>query len=174
MDDQDRLQYVRMCMKETLRWMPTTILGAVPHAVTQDDIYNGCLIPKGAGVLNNVWSIHMDEDRHPEPRRFNPERYRSDILSLGDSASSGDPAKCDQFTFGAGRRICPGIHFAERSFFLGILRMLWAFNIEPVLDEAGEPILPDLDKLTKGFVCMLEEFPAKITQRSEVKKAMVM
>lgn len=173
-DDQDRLQYVRMCMKETLRWMPTTILGAVPHAVTQDDTYNGYLIPKGAGVLNNVWSIHMDEDRHPEPRRFNPERYRSDTLSLGDSASSGDPAKRDQFTFGAGRRICPGIHVAERSLFLGISRMLWAFNIEPALDEAGEPILPDPDKLTQGFVCMPEEFPAKITPRSEAKKAKVM
>ncbi|KAL6364281.1 hypothetical protein LRP88_02200 [Fusarium phalaenopsidis] len=173
-DDQDRLQYVRMCMKETLRWMPTTILGAVPHAVTQDDIYNGFLIPKGAGVLNNVWSIHMDEDRHPEPRRFNPERYRSDTLSLGDSASSGDPTKRDQFTFGSGRRICPGIHVAERSLFLGISRMLWAFNIEPALDEAGEPILPDPDKLTQGFVCMPEEFPAKITPRSEAKKAKAM
>ncbi|KAI9871957.1 MAG: hypothetical protein M1823_008303, partial [Watsoniomyces obsoletus] len=37
MDDEPELPYIRACIKETLRWMPTTILGAVPHAVTKDD-----------------------------------------------------------------------------------------------------------------------------------------
>ncbi|KAI1061390.1 hypothetical protein LB507_011315 [Fusarium sp. FIESC RH6] len=166
MDDEMDLQYIRACMKETLRWMPTTILGAVPHAVTQDNIYNGYLIPKGAGVLNNVWGIHMDPERHPNPRQFNPERYIDDSQSLADAAANPDATKRDQFTFGAGRRICPGIHVAERSLFLGMSRILWAFNIEPTLDEQGRPVLPDPDRLTQGFVCMPEEFPAKIVPRS--------
>lgn len=34
MEDEDFLPYIRGCVKETLRWMPTTILGAVPHATT--------------------------------------------------------------------------------------------------------------------------------------------
>lgn len=33
------------------------------------------------------------------------------------------------------RRICPGIHFAEREIFLAVVHMLWAFNIEIVLGE---------------------------------------
>ena len=33
------------------------------------------------------------------------------------------------------RRICPGIHFAEREIFLAVVHMLWAFNIEPVFEE---------------------------------------
>nr|WGZ60618.1 cytochrome P450 [Fusarium tricinctum] len=173
MDDEQSLQYIRACMKETLRWMPTTILGAVPHAVTQDDTYNGYLIPKGAGVLNNVWGIHMDPERFPNPRLFDPERYRGDLQSLGDAAANPDASKRDQFTFGAGRRICPGIHVAERSLFLGMSRILWAFNIEPALDKEGNPILPDPDKLTQGFVCMPEEFPARITPRSKEREAMV-
>ncbi|KAH7194512.1 cytochrome P450, partial [Fusarium oxysporum] len=173
MDDEQSLQYVRACMKETLRWMPTTILGAVPHAVTQDDTYNGYLIPKGAGVLNNVWGIHMDPERHPNPRQFNPDRYRDDFQSLADAAANPDASKRDQFTFGAGRRICPGIHVAERSLFLGISRILWAFNIKPTVDKNGKPVLPDPDKLTQGFVCMPEEFPARIIARSEEKKAQV-
>lgn len=167
MDDLADLQYVRGCMKETLRWMPTTILGAVPHAVTQDDEYMGYLIPKGAGVMNNVWSIHMDPKRHPSPRTFDPTRYRDDYQSLGDAAANPDASKRDAFTFGAGRRICPGIHVAERSLFLGMSRILWAFKIEPALDESGKPILPDADRLTQGFVCMPEEFPARITPRSK-------
>lgn len=173
MEDEMNLQYIRACMKETLRWMPTTILGAVPHAVTQDDYYEGYLIPKNAGVVNNVWGIHMDEKRHPEPRRFNPERYMDDFQSLGDAAANPDPTKRDQFTFGAGRRICPGIHVAERSLFLGMSRILWAFKIEPAIGEDGKPILPDPDKLTQGFVCMPEEFPAKITPRSQAKADLV-
>lgn len=166
MNDEPQLQYIRACIKETLRWMPTTILGAVPHAVTKDDEYMGYLIPKGAGVMNNVWAIHMDPQRHPNPRRFEPERYIHDTLSLYDSAVNPDGTKRDVFTFGAGRRICPGMHVAERSLFLGMARILWAFNITPALDGAGNKILPDQDKLTQGFVCMPEEFPATITARS--------
>ncbi|KAK3329159.1 cytochrome P450 [Apodospora peruviana] len=170
MDDEPELQFVRACIKETLRWMPTTIMGAVPHAVTQDDYYEGYLIPKNAGVVNNVWAIHHDPARHPDPRRFNPDRYKDDRQSLGDAAANPDYSKRDQFTFGAGRRICPGIHVAERSLFLGVSRILWGFNVEPKIDANGKPILPDPDRLTQGFVCMPEEYEAKITPRSESKK----
>lgn len=173
MDDQSSLQYIRACMKETLRWMPTTILGAVPHAVNKDDEYMGYLIPKGAGVLNNVWAINMDPKRHPEPRRFEPERYIHDTQSLYDSAANSDGTKRDMFTFGAGRRICPGMHVAERSLFLGLSRILWAFTIEPVVDSAMKKILPDQEKLTQGFVCMPEEFRAKITPRSQTRAELV-
>ncbi|KAH7133926.1 cytochrome P450 [Dactylonectria macrodidyma] len=173
MEDESSLQTVRACMKETLRWMPTTILGAVPHAVTEDDTYNGYIIPKGAGVLNNVWAIHMDPKRHHNPRQFNPERYCDDQQSLADAAANRNASQRDQFTFGAGRRICPGIHVAERSLFLGMSRLLWAFTIEPALNVDGRPILPDPDKLTQGFVCMPEEFPARFVPRSKEREAMI-
>ena len=172
-DDESDLQFVRACIKETLRWMPTTLLGAVPHAVNKDDDYMGYFIPKGAGVLNNVWAIHMDPKRHPEPRRFEPERYIHDTQSLYDSAANADGTKRDMFTFGAGRRICQGMHVAERSLFLGMSRILWAFNIEPVVDSSGNKILPDQEKLTQGFVCMPEEFQAKITPRSQARAELV-
>jgi len=43
-------------------------MGAVPHAVTKDNEYLGYRIPKGAGVLNNVYTINMDPKRYPDPR----------------------------------------------------------------------------------------------------------
>jgi hypothetical protein len=58
------------------------------------------------------------------------------------------------------------MHVAERSLFLGIARMLWAFNFEPQVDAAGNAMLPDPDRLTQGFVCQPEPFPVKITPRS--------
>ncbi|KAJ2893599.1 hypothetical protein MKZ38_008422 [Zalerion maritima] len=173
MSDYAELPYIRSCMKESLRWMPTTILGAVPHAVNKDDWYEGFLIPKNAGVMNNAWGINMDPDRHPEPRRFEPDRYKDDHLGLFDSAANPDGTKRDQFTFGAGRRICPGIHVAERSLFLGIARMLWAFDIKPKMDAGGRPILPDPDKLTQGFVCMPEDFECDIAPRSMERAKLV-
>lgn len=164
MEDAARLPYIRSIMKETLRWMPTTILGAVPHATKADDTYKGYFIPKGAGVMNNVWTINMSRGKNP--RQFDPSRYDNDHLSLYDSASNPDGTKRDQFTFGAGRRICPGMHAAERSLFLGISRILWAFDISPPTDKEGKPIIPDQEQLTQGFVCMPVEFEADITPRS--------
>ncbi|KAK5017381.1 hypothetical protein LTR60_001962, partial [Cryomyces antarcticus] len=173
MEDEPNMQYIRGCVKESLRWKPTTILGAVPHAVTRDDEYMGFHIPKGAGVLNNVWGIHMDPTRYPDPRRYDPERYEDDFQNAGDAASNPDASKRDHFTFGAGRRICPGMHVAERSLFLGISRLLWAFNFEPALDEQGREVPPDPEKLTQGFVCMPEPYKARITPRSSERAEMV-
>lgn len=173
MDDMPRIPIVRMLMKETLRWMPTTILGAVPHAATNADTYKGYTIPAGAGVMNNVWTINNHPNRAPNGRKFDPTRYKDDHLGLYDSASNPDGTKRDMFTFGAGRRICPGMHVAERSLLLGIARILWAFNIEPAADDKGSPIIPDPDELTQGFVCMPVEYPAKISPRSKERADLV-
>lgn len=86
---------------------------------------------------------------------------------------NADGSKRDQFTFGAGRRLCQGMHLAERSLFLGMSRILWAFDITPALDENGKPIIPDQSKLTQGFVCMPEPYPAKITPRSPERAEIV-
>lgn len=51
--------------------MPTGIL-EVPHAVIRDYGYMGYKIPKEAGVMWNVWGIHMDPKRHTDPCRFDP------------------------------------------------------------------------------------------------------
>jgi cytochrome P450 len=58
MEDEFDMQYIRGCVKESMRWMPTAILG-VPHAVVKDDEYMGYKIPKGAGVMLNVWCVAL-------------------------------------------------------------------------------------------------------------------
>ncbi|KAK4939634.1 hypothetical protein LTR10_020134 [Elasticomyces elasticus] len=166
-DDYDQLHYIRCCIKESLRWMPTVILG-VPHAVTKDDTYGNYVIPKGATVINNVWAIHMDPKRSPDPRRFDPDRFKDDYTTLYQSAN-GDPAKRDNFNFGAGRRLCQGIHIAERSLFLGISRLLWAFDLTKPLDNNGDPITPDIDDLVGGITVQPRDYQAVITPRSQEK-----
>ena len=63
--------------------MPTLLtLYLNPHAVTKDDHYEGYLIPTGAGVINNAYTISSNPNRHPDPRRFDPERYKDDQTPL--------------------------------------------------------------------------------------------
>ena len=165
MEDEPRMQYIRGCVKESMRWMPTAILG-FPHALTKDDEYMGYHIPKGASILINVYTIQMDPARSPNPRQFNPDRFKDDVLSSADSAANPDASKRDHYLFGAGRRICQGMHVADRSLFLGISRLLWGFNIEPKIDPVTrQKTFIDSDKYTEGFVCMPEPFEAEIRVR---------
>ncbi|KAI1502980.1 putative cytochrome P450 [Biscogniauxia marginata] len=173
LEDEPHLQYIRGCVKESLRWMPTTILGAIPHALTQDDDYMGFKLPKGAGVLNNVYTIHNDDSRYPHPRQFDPERFKDDKQSVFDAAVNPDVSKRDHFTFGAGRRICPGMHVAERSLFLAISRLLWAFDFKRPVDDDGNEIVPDSSQVTQGFVCAPLPFKAVITARDERRAEIV-
>lgn len=168
LSDAPNLPYIRACVKESLRWMPTAILG-VPHAVTRDDEYMGYTIPKGAGVMWNVWAIHMDPERHADPRRFEPERYVDDNQTAAEAASNPDAAKRDHFVFGAGRRVCQGMHIAERSLFLAMARMLWAFEFRVERDGEGREIVPDAEDLTEGMLVAPKPFKARIVVRSEEK-----
>jgi cytochrome P450 len=172
LDDLPNLPYIRGCVKESMRWMPTAILG-VPHAVIRDDEYMGYKIPKNAGVMWNVWTIHNDPKRHPDPRRFDPQRYSHDTQTAAEAANNSDAAKRDHFLFGAGRRLCQGMHIAERSLFLAISRLLWAFEFEPGKSEDGEVMLPDANDLTEGFLVQPKPFLASIVPRDEEKARVV-
>ncbi|PPJ56275.1 hypothetical protein CBER1_00735 [Cercospora berteroae] len=150
-EDYDQLPYVRACIKESLRWMPTVVL-SVPHAAVQEDNHKGYRIPAGATLTNNVWAIHMDPKRSPSPRTFNPDRFANGPRSLYESAM-GEASKRDNYVFGAGRRLCQGIHIAERSLFLGISRLVWAFDFLPTIETATDkPIKYDGDDLKSNII----------------------
>ncbi|KAK9782620.1 putative Cytochrome P450 [Seiridium cardinale] len=168
LNDLPDLPYIRGCMKESLRWMPTAIIG-VPHAVTQDDNYMEYKIPKGAGVMWNVWNVANDPKRHPNPRKFDPTRWVNDHQTSAEAASNSDPTKRDHFVFGAGRRLCQGMHIADRSLFLAISRLLWAFDFRRAVDEKGEEIIPDMAALTGGLLVQPKPFKADIRPRSAFK-----
>lgn len=121
----------------------------------------------------NVWAINMDEKRHKDPRAFEPSRYLGDDSTSFESATSGEAKKRDHFVFGAGRRLCQGMHVADRSLFLAISRLLWAFRLEKAVDAEGKQIVPDPDNLTQGFLVQPMPFPARITPRSEKHAALI-
>ncbi|KAH9995382.1 cytochrome P450 [Russula compacta] len=121
-EDRPRLPFIDAVCKEVLRWRPVTPT-AVPHAVTKDDIYAGFFIPKGAVVIGNAWAILHDPVMYPEPDIFKPERFLNPDGSLRD-----DPILIS--TFGFGKRICPGRHFADATLYIFVASLFSVFDIE--------------------------------------------
>ncbi|KIJ27702.1 hypothetical protein M422DRAFT_89822, partial [Sphaerobolus stellatus SS14] len=100
--DRDSLPYVRSVVTEVLRLNPAVPMG-IPHALTQDDVYNGMVIKKGSMVMANVWHMLHDPEVYADPMEFKPERYNNDDTEM---------QKINDLVFGFGRRACPGSHFA--------------------------------------------------------------
>lgn len=57
--DRSSLPFVDAIVKETLRWGPVGPMN-LPHTSTEDDIWNGYLIPKNAIIMANIWSVQID------------------------------------------------------------------------------------------------------------------
>jgi hypothetical protein len=70
LDDREHLPYTDALVKEVLRWQTVTPQGNVPsarvhyrsdgrsglpHALQEDDVYDGYLIPKGTICIPNIW-----------------------------------------------------------------------------------------------------------------------
>ena len=114
----------------------------------------------------------MDPERHQDPRTFNPSRYLSNCdKSARESALSSDPNERDHFLFGAGRRSCPGIDLADNSMFMGLARLVWAFDFAVAHDEHGRELRPDPDDIVSGLPAHPAPFKAKITARSAERAA---
>lgn len=119
----------------------------------------------------NVWGLHHDPERHADPDTFNPWRYKDRTLLAPVYAASSDYENRDHYAFGAGRRICPGIHLAERAMFVAFAKLLWAFEMsEPVDPQTGKTIPVDIDPETgymDGFLNCAKDFKATVRVRSE-------
>ncbi|KAJ6490092.1 cytochrome P450 [Mycena sanguinolenta] len=173
--DRPRLPYVEAIVRETLRWRPAARFGA-PHQSTADDVveYNGkeYFIPKGSIIFAVSWLVLYSRERFKNPNLFQPERFLDDTnnLKVGYETSA----------FGFGRRVCPGIPFAERVLWINIAMLLWTFNIRRSDKPDPKTGLPfkydDSDSAFSGekFTNGPLEFPAvfepRSVQRAEVAR----
>ncbi|KAF2277562.1 cytochrome P450 [Westerdykella ornata] len=164
-EDEKDLPYVRSLIKEVLRWRPVNKFG-MPHATSEDDWYNGYFIPKGSVAVLNWWAIHRDPTLWDNPDDFNPDRYLSRPLPAAEYMNISDPYERDHFTYGAGRRACPGVHVAERSLYINISRVLWGFNIGKKKAPDGSFIEPT-QAMVRGFMAVPEPFECDILPRSK-------
>jgi hypothetical protein len=154
--DRARLPYINAVINEVLRWAPVGPLG-LPHAVAEDDEYQGYRIPKGAFIMPAIAWFLKDPKVYHEPEQFKPERFLS-------AAPEPDPAL---HVFGYGRRRCPGMFMAYAHLFLLIAKTLASLDIQKVLDKkTGNIIEPDLGS-APGTIAHPKPFRCRIVPRSE-------
>ncbi|KAK2018596.1 cytochrome P450 [Colletotrichum eremochloae] len=154
--DRENLPYVQGLIKEVMRWHPIGPMG-LPHSSTEDDVFEGYFIPKGAMVFANIWEFAHDPKRYSDPMAFRPERFL---------AGEGREPEMDieKFIFGFGRRVCPGRYFAENSIYLTVAQTLAVYSIsKPVRD--GVVVEPEV-KFLAGVVSHPAPFDISIKPRS--------
>lgn len=121
--------------------------------------------------------MHHDPQHFPNPDVFDPDHYAGCTTLAPELATSADYEKRDHYGYGSGRRICPGIHLAERNLFLAIAKLCWGFDIAPGVDANGKVVEPNFDPSTgysEGFLVCAKPFECKITPRSEERRKTIM
>ncbi|XP_060180785.1 geraniol 8-hydroxylase-like isoform X2 [Lycium barbarum] len=134
--DVSRLSYLQCIIKETLRMHPPVPL-LLPRRVEQDVELCDYIIPKGSQVLVNVWAIGRDSTFWDDPLVFKPERFWSSDLDMRGK-------DFELLSFGAGRRICPGLPLALRMVPVMLGSLLNSFNWK--LEADIEPMELDMEE----------------------------
>ncbi|KAK7692340.1 hypothetical protein QCA50_003965 [Cerrena zonata] len=165
-DDYDNLIYIQAIALESMRWIPVIPLG-VPHSVIRDDEYRGYLIPKGATIYTNVWSICHDPIAYPEPERFNPGRF------IKDGRLDPDVRNPLDFTFGFGRRLCPGRWLSGGSLFMTIASVLHTLNINPIIGPDGKAFDPFSESVSNAIKMSVGQVPCTTTPRSDMARRLI-
>jgi hypothetical protein len=89
-----------------------------------------------------------------------------------DYAGSPDYANRDHYAYGSGRRICVGIHLAERTQWRIIARLLWAYKILPAVDEMGREVGLE-ERFREEFLVCPEPFKVRFVPRSGLHERVV-
>jgi len=165
-EDMAKLPRVRAVVKEQLRWRPVTA-GGVPHQSTKDDVYNGMFVPAGTNVHFNEWAIHREEALYPDPETFNPDRWLDPKFPTYREPLTQYPNVSNYSAFGFGRRICPGMHIAERSLNILVARIAWACDIRKKIGSDGKEVEVPLYDYVPGFNVQPIWFAFDLKARSE-------
>ncbi|XP_055821043.1 premnaspirodiene oxygenase-like [Solanum dulcamara] len=119
-NDLEELKYLKLVIKETMRLHPASpLLG--PRECREETKIDGYTIPFKAKVIVNGWAIARDPESWDDPENFVPERFENSCVD-----SNG---KHFQFIpFGAGSRMCPGMHFGLANVVYPLAQLLYHFD----------------------------------------------
>jgi len=108
------LELTEMAFKEALRLIPPVPM--IPRRAIRDFEFMGYRIPAGSGVGVNPMYTHMMPEHWPDPERFDPYRFTTQM--------SANRHKYAWVPFGGGAHMCLGLHFAymqAKAFFFRLL-----------------------------------------------------
>ena len=150
-----RMPYLKAVVLEGLRRHPPGHF-VLPHAVMEDVVLNGYLVPKKGTVNFMVAQIGWDPEVWEDPMAFKPERF---LEKEKDFDITGNK-EIKMMPFGAGRRICPGFNLAMLHLEYFVANLVWNFDWK-VPD--GETV--DLSEKQEFTIVMKNPLHAHITSR---------
>ncbi|XP_051118016.1 cytochrome P450 71AU50-like [Andrographis paniculata] len=124
----DKLEYLDMVVKETLRLHPIAPL-LIPHESLEDCTVGGFHIPRKSRILVNAWAIGRDpsvwqgQGQGGDPEMFCPERFVGSDIDLRGRHFELIP-------FGSGRRSCPGLQLGLTLLKLVLAQLVHCFDWE--------------------------------------------
>ena len=119
-EDIERLSYMKLVVKETLRLFPPAPL-LIPRESMQRCNIEGYVIQPKTLVLVNAWAIGRNPDTWEDPEHYFPERFLSCSIDFKGHDFEFIP-------FGAGRRMCPGMNMALATVELTLANLLHSFD----------------------------------------------
>jgi phenylacetate 2-hydroxylase len=153
---EEEVPYVTALYKEILRYYTISPM-SLPRRSVEDIEYNGSIIPAGTSFYMNAFAGNYDEDHFEDPYTFNPERFLDNATSMPHCA------------YGAGSRICPGAHLANRQLYSFFMRLISAFRILPPLNKEHEMILDAMEAngCTAGLIAEPKPFKCRFEIRNK-------
>jgi cytochrome P450 len=145
-EDLDHLQFCRMVMAESMRLFPPAWM--IARRAISEHHMGGYRIPVGSAVITSPYVIHRHPGVHPEPLRFDPDRFAP------ERHSGWHPFA--YFPFGGGQKRCVGDDFAtfETLLLLATVGRGWKLKLAP--DHHVEPAPKATLKPRDGLHMVLE------------------
>ncbi|CAA7021789.1 unnamed protein product [Microthlaspi erraticum] len=119
-DDIERLEYLKMVIKESFRLSPLVPL-LVPRVASKDVKIAGYDIPKYTWIHVNLYAVHMNPSVWKDPEAFIPERFMDNQIDYKGG-------NFELLPFGSGRRMCPGMGMAMAFVHLTLINLLYRFD----------------------------------------------
>lgn len=120
--DLDKLEYLKMVIKESMRLHPVVPL--IPRQSIEDITVHGYFLPKKSRILINTWAIGRDPDAwSSNADEFYPERFAGTKIDVLGRDFQFLP-------FGTGRRRCPGLQLAITVVEIVVSQLVHCFNLE--------------------------------------------
>ncbi|ESQ32048.1 hypothetical protein EUTSA_v10004073mg [Eutrema salsugineum] len=141
-EDIERLQYLKMVIKESFRINPLVPL-LIPREASKDVKIAGYDIPKKTWIHVNIWAVHRNPNVWKDPEAFIPERFMDNEIDYKG-------LNFELLPFGSGRRMCPGLGMGMALVHLTLTNLLYRFDWK--LPEGMEVEDVDLEE-SYGLVC---------------------
>ncbi|KAG4192988.1 hypothetical protein ERO13_A07G192700v2 [Gossypium hirsutum] len=122
--DFPQLNYVKACTREAFRLHPVAPFNA-PHVSVTDTTVGDYFIPKGSHVILSRVGLGQNPKVWDEPCEFKPERHLQDC-NKGEEVVLAE-LDLRLFTFGRGRRGCPGVVLGSSMTTMMFARLLQGF-----------------------------------------------